>query len=82
MTDVDVLMIDGCTRKEAERHLERGTTVFKDFVENFDKYMNEWNVEEDEKEMYRKMILERKPCPDWGVVEDIDGNVYFIQYCL
>lgn len=61
MTDAEVLMMDGCTRKEAERHLERGTTVFQksDFEKNFDNYLDEW-----------------------GIVEDVDGNVYFIQYCL
>lgn len=88
MTDAEVLMMDGCTRKEAERHLERGTTVFQksDFEKNFDDYLDEWGIVEDDdvlnKSMFRKMLLEKKPLPDWGIVEDVDGNVYFIQYCL
>lgn len=82
MTDVEVLMMDGCTESEAKKHLERGTTVFTDFVQNFDEYMNEWNVEEDEKEMYKEMILTKKACPDWSIVEDFENNLYYIQYCL
>lgn len=35
--NIDVLMSDGCTRKEAELHLNNGTEVFtpEDFVESF-----------------------------------------------
>ena len=33
MDKMDVLMLDGCTRKEAEKHLENGTRVFGDIAE-------------------------------------------------
>ena len=76
-------MMDGCTKSEAEKHLERGTTVFdgEDFEEHFDDYMNEWDIDVDEKEKYRAMIDEKKPMTDWGVVED-SGKTYYIMYVL
>lgn len=81
MTDIEVLMKDGCTRKEAENHLKRGTNVIDDFEENFDSYMTEWGVDEEEQEKYRKMLDEKIAIPDWGIVED-NGNTYYIMYCL
>jgi hypothetical protein len=43
MTSLEILMADGCTRAEAERHLERGTAVFEgqDFEAHFEDYMEE-----------------------------------------
>ena len=29
MTDIEILMMDGCTKSEAEKHLKNGTTVFE-----------------------------------------------------
>lgn len=83
MTDTEILIMDGCTRSEAEKHLQRGTTVFakSDFLSNFDAYMDEWDIGEEERLEYKAMIEEKKPLPDWGIVES-DGEVFFIQYCL
>ena len=39
---IEILMEDRCTKSEAEKHLKNGTTIFEDFEENFDKYMEEW----------------------------------------
>ena len=78
--EIEILMQDGCTRAEAEKHLKNGTTIFEDFEENFDKYMEEWSFDEEEKAEYRKMVAEKKPLTDWGIVED--GRTYYIQYCL
>ena len=77
---IKILIEDGCTRAEAEKHLNRGTLVLDDFEENFDKYMEEWDYDEEEKAEYRKMVAEKKPLTDWGIVED--GRTYYIQYCL
>ena len=43
MNNIEILMKDGCTKSEAEKHLERGATVFdsKDFEIHFDEYMEE-----------------------------------------
>lgn len=76
---IELLMMDGCTRKEAEKHLQNGATVFDDFAERFDAYMQEWDIEDIEP--YRNMIDSKNPLPDWGVVED-DDKVYYIQYVL
>ena len=81
MTNIEVLKMDGCTRAEAEKHLKNGTTIYEDFEENFDKYMEEWSFDEEEKAEYRKMVAEKKPLPDWGIVEDGE-RTYYIQYCL
>ena len=81
MKDIEVLMMDGCTKSEAEKHLQKGASVFDDFEENFDSYMNEWGIEDDEKEIYEKMINEKTPIEDWGIVEDGD-KTYYIMYCM
>lgn len=81
MKDIEVLMMDGCTKSEAEKHLKKGAMVFEDFEENFNAYMNEWGIEEEKKEKYRKMINEKTPIEDWGIVED-GGKTYYIMYRL
>ena len=86
--EIEILMEDRCTKLEAERHLKNGTTVYEDFEENFDLYMEEWKEsccdEEDYKRMvndYKKMIETGNPVTDWGVVK-LDGKTYYIQYFL
>lgn len=81
-------MMDRCTRSEAEKHLKRGSTVFEDFEENFDLYMDEWESscidEEEYTQMvnsYKKMIETGEPVTDWGVVKE-NGKTYYIQYVL
>ena len=81
MTDIEVLMLDGCTKKEAEAHLLRGSSVIKGFEEFFDDYMQQWGIDEEEVPVYKKMIEDKTPAPDWGVVEK-DGETYYIMYCL
>ena len=81
MDEIKILMMDGCTESEAKEHLERGTTVYSDISERFDKYAEEWNLDEEEREAIRNMIDTKEPAHDWGVVE-IDGKAYFIQYVL
>lgn len=51
----------------------------EEFEKFFDQYMNEWDVEEEDREEYKKMIESNKPAFDWGVVE-CDGVTYFIDY--
>ncbi len=79
--NIDILMLAGSTKTEAEKHLEAGATVYTDFEENFDLYMDELDATEEEKEEYKQMIENKKPVQDWAVVE-YDGKTYYIQYCL
>lgn len=79
--EIEILMQDGCTRAEAEKHLKNGTVVFDDFEENFEAYLDEWDVEEEDKEAYRKMVADKIPVADWGIVEQ-DGKTYYIDYAL
>ena len=83
MTDIEVLMKNGYSKRKAEEELKRGTVVFEgeDFERHFDDYMEEWGIDEEEQEKYRKMLEEKIAIPDWGIVED-NGNTYYIMYCL
>ena len=47
--EIEILMEDRCTKSEAEKHLKNGTIIFEDFEENFEKYMDEWDIEEEER---------------------------------
>lgn len=86
---IEILMNDGCAKVEAEKLLKNGTTIFDDFEENFDKYMEEWKAgyaedSEDYIEMvenYRSMIESGIPVTDWGVV-NLEEKTYYIQYVL
>lgn len=84
MNDVEVLMMDGCTRNEAEKHLKNGTTVYEDLEEKLDIYIKEWQsmpVDEEFVNDVKEMIETKKPMKDWGIVE-MDGNTYYIEYAL
>ena len=81
LRDIEILMLDHCTRSEAEKHLKRGSVVFEDLEEHFEDYMNDWGIETEDVPEYRKMIDEKKPLTDWGVVEH-DGKTFYIMYCL
>lgn len=39
------------------------------------------NIEEEDIEEYRKMITDKIPARDWGIVED-NGETYYIMYVL
>ena len=79
--EIEILMEDRCTKSEAEKHLKNGTIIFDDFEENFEKYMEEWDIEEEDREAYQKMIETGEPITDWGIVEK-DGKTYYIMYAL
>lgn len=42
--EIEILMLDRCTKSDAEKHLKNGSTVFEgdDFEKFFDDYMKEW----------------------------------------
>ena len=79
--EIDILLEDGCTRREAEKHLKNGTTIYEDFDENCEAYLDEWDIEEEYREAYRNMAKEKVPVKDWGVVNR-SGKTYFIMYVL
>lgn len=43
--------------------------------------MAEWAISEEECLKYKKMIANKVPLADWGIVED-DGKTYYIAYVL
>ena len=81
--EIEILMLDGCTKSEAEKHLKNGTIIFifEDLKEHFESYMKEWDIDKEKIPTYRKMIQEKIPVADWGIVEDGE-KVYFIMYAL
>ena len=79
--EIEILMEDRHTRSEAEKHLKNGTTIFEDFEENFESYLNEWDIDEEDRNEYRRMAKEKIPATDWGIVEK-DGKTYYIMYVL
>lgn len=79
--EVELLMKDGDTRSEAEKHLKDGAMIIEDLAENLESYLDEWDVEEEDREAYRNMIENKTPVADWGVVED-DGKTFYIMYVL
>lgn len=83
MTNIEILMMDGCTESEAKRHLKDGSVVFEesDLKEHFDGYMTEWDIDEEDRKVYEDMIATGKPATDWGVVDTPKGR-FFIMYCL
>ena len=78
---IEILLEDRCTKSESEKYLKNGTTIFEDFEENFDKYMDEWNVAETERREYAEMVKTGNPATDWGIVKK-DGKTYYIMYVL
>lgn len=80
--DIEIIMMDGCTIKEAKRHLDFGTVVYDDLEEHFEFYAREReHLGEDYIEEIKKMIESGKPATDWGIVEK-DGRKYYIEYAL
>lgn len=85
---IEILMMDRCTKPEAEKFLKRGTTIFEDLEENFDNYMDEWKSscidEEEYTQMvnnFKKMIETGEAVTDWSVVK-LEGKNYYIMYVL
>ena len=78
---IEIIMDDGCTRAEAEKHLRAGAIVLEDFEKNFESYLKDWDMDKDLENDIRKMVGTKKPAPDWGVVEK-DGKTYYIMYAL
>lgn len=79
--EIELLMKDNCTKSEAEKHLKDGSIVFTDLAENLESYLDEWEIEDEDREGYRKMITEHIPVAGWGVVTD-NEKTYYIMYVL
>ncbi len=73
------MMMDGCTK--AEKYLKNGSTVFDDFAEHLEMYLDEWDADADRREELREMVKTGKPAEDWGVVKDGE-KTYYIMYVL
>lgn len=81
--NIELLIMDGCTKEEAERHLKNGSIVFEesDLKEHFDLYAKEWNLNKEEYDKHKNMIEKKEAICDWSIVSD-GVKTYFIQYAL
>jgi len=81
--NVEILMEDHCTRKEAERFLKNNTVVYelKDFTEHFGQFMEDWQEDKEGIEAYKKMLETKEPMSGYNFVE-YNGKEYLISYCL
>ena len=79
--EIEILIKDGCTKSDAERHLKNGTIIFDDFEENLETYLNEWDIEEEDRDEFRKMVFDKIPVGYWGIVNE-DEKTYYIMYSL
>lgn len=85
---IEILMLDNCTKREAENHLKRGTIIFEsnDFENNLTTYINEWCADFEAEEVaqitadLQKMINTKNHIEGWGVIEDDDNKVFYIKY--
>ena len=76
-SNVEILMEDRCTRKEAERLLKNSTVVYelKDFTEHFGQFMEDWQEDKEGIEAYKKMLETKKPMSGYSFVE-YNGKEY------
>lgn len=79
--EIEILMMDRCTKTEAEKYLKNGTEIFVDFEKHFDDYMKEWCMDKDDVAMCKKMINEKIPMINWGIVVK-DNETYYIMYVV
>ena len=79
--DITIMMLDGKTRKECIKYLEKGSIVYEDLEENFDFYMQGYDYTEEEVTQFKRMIKDKIPLNDWSIVE-YNGKTYYIEYVL
>lgn len=84
---IEILMEDGCTKLEAEKHLKNGSTVYYDLEENLNKYLADWAYLDDGvggvkyTDSVKNMVQTGEPLADWGIVKK-NGKNYYIEYVL
>lgn len=80
--EIELLMMDNCTKFDAEKHLKKwGYNIWR-FWRKYRKIS--WRVEcwwERKRRISKKMVTDKIPVEDWGIVED-NGNTYYIMYVL
>lgn len=82
MKEIEILINDRCTKKEAEAYLNENRVVIfeaEDFEEHFEEYMSDWGMDEEDSEPYRRMITEGFIPADWGITT-YEGQKYYIAY--
>lgn len=86
MKDLEILLADGNSKKEAERRIENHSYTIYEAATFENEYMEDWITETDpddraeEIEKFRKMIKEGVPTvTDWSVC-DCDETRYLIAY--
>lgn len=79
--EIEILMLDNCTKAEAVKHLKDGTIVYADFEEKFDEYIKGWNYDDELVDDFRNMVKTHKPIDGWSIVK-YNGKTCYIEYVL
>ena len=57
--DITIMMLDGKTRNECIKHLEKGSIVYEDLEEKFELYMQGYDYTEEEVAQFKRMIEDK-----------------------
>ncbi|MBQ8568712.1 MAG: hypothetical protein IJ446_05795 [Oscillospiraceae bacterium] len=82
MNNYEVLMkMYKISEKKAKKWISEGTTVYSDFEEHLDSYIEELFFDEEDKEAVRNMVATGKPVLDWEIYidEEDEGKKYYIS---
>lgn len=83
--DIKIFMAAGCTRAEAKKHLESGSTVyeFNDYLNHFDEYAGELEEEYKRQLRYEVETSDDGPLVNWDMdLVTFEGARYLIEYFL
>ena len=89
LRDIEVLILDNCTRREAVAHLNNGSVVYEaeDLEKFIEDFLDGWGYNYDEeskedKKLFYDMIKTGKSTMEgWNVVNH-GKKRYYISYCL
>ena len=81
---IAILMEDKCTMQEAKNYVDKNNAAIFTASELLEE-VKYWKLEDEDPEAceaeYLNMINNKKPLPDWGIV-DYEGTTYYIGYIL
>ena len=78
---IEILMKDGYTEREAKDALERGCTIYDNLEEHLDEYLEEFKTYMDSEiaEKIRCLVEKQEEFEDWSIVK-LDGKRYYIMH--
>ena len=91
--EIKLLMHNGYTKIDAKKHLENGSIIYYDLIENLEIYLEEWSrsgwfdgddEEETEanKNAFKTAILNHQRVYNWDILTDERGKIYYFSPML